>query len=484
MAIGALIIVSWHARWTAILQIIPDFPAMQYNTALCFLLCGLSLILHTTKTAKSAPLYGGLAGIFALLTLLEYSFAVDLRIDQLLFKPYFTNATSAPGRMSQLTAACFTVVGITFLLTGVKWKRRRPLMGVLVCVVGVISTGSVLGYFAGVNSAFGWGIYAPMAALTALALLLLVGGLWICIWREEREEKIGGFHYARWLPLIASLTLAVMIALVFNASFTNLRSSLEWRKHTYEVLLVAQSFQASLTDIQNDTSTHVLAGSTLSSAPYQDAGDAALKKLSHLQKLTRDNAIQQQRLIRIHTETQALLEQARQLTEAREQHGLSAAAKMESSDLKNPVAAHLRLLVQAFTNEEQSLLAKRSIIAENEFHDTLHLLGLCGGLALVLLVINNYMTSQEFARRSRAEANSTKLITELQQAIVEVKTLSGMIPICGWCKSIRTDKGYWQSVEQYVRSHTDATFTHGVCPECSKKFMADIQKANPGPDRS
>jgi len=72
-----------------------------------------------------------------------------------------------------------------------------------------------------------------------------------------------------------------------------------------------------------------------------------------------------------------------------------------------------------------------------------------------------------------------KLIAELQQALADVKTLSGMIPICGWCKSVRNDKGYWSSVEQYVRTHTGATFSHGMCPACAEKFKTDILKSNP-----
>jgi len=51
-----------------------------------------------------------------------------------------------------------------------------------------------------------------------------------------------------------------------------------------------------------------------------------------------------------------------------------------------------------------------------------------------------------------------------------------MIPICGWCKSVRTDKGYWQSVEQYVSTHSEATFTHGICPACSEKLHEKIEK--------
>lgn len=82
--------------------------------------------------------------------------------------------------------------------------------------------------------------------------------------------------------------------------------------------------------------------------------------------------------------------------------------------------------------------------------------------------------------RKSAEEEREKLILELKDALAQVKTLSGLIPICGWCKSIRNDTGYWTSVEHYVKAHTEATFTHGICPECQEKFKADIARANGG----
>ena len=85
---------------------------------------------------------------------------------------------------------------------------------------------------------------------------------------------------------------------------------------------------------------------------------------------------------------------------------------------------------------------------------------------------------ENITERKKLEAEREKLIGELQQALAEVKTLSGMIPICGWCKKIRSDQGYWQSVEQYVGAHTDATFSHGMCPDCAEKFKTDISRAN------
>ena len=61
-----------------------------------------------------------------------------------------------------------------------------------------------------------------------------------------------------------------------------------------------------------------------------------------------------------------------------------------------------------------------------------------------------------------------KLIIDLQKALAEVKTLSGMLPICAWCKNIRNDEGYWEKIEAYFKSHSDLDFTHGICNDCAK----------------
>lgn len=64
-------------------------------------------------------------------------------------------------------------------------------------------------------------------------------------------------------------------------------------------------------------------------------------------------------------------------------------------------------------------------------------------------------------------------ITERRQAEEEVKILSGLLPICAKCKKIRDDKGYWNKIEGYIQKHSDATFSHGMCPGCSEKLYSD-----------
>jgi len=83
-------------------------------------------------------------------------------------------------------------------------------------------------------------------------------------------------------------------------------------------------------------------------------------------------------------------------------------------------------------------------------------------------------TRNEIVRRSAAEEKNRKLILELQESIVKVKRLSGLLPICASCKKIRDDKGYWNQIESYIHTHSEAEFSHGICPECAKKLYPDF----------
>lgn len=75
--------------------------------------------------------------------------------------------------------------------------------------------------------------------------------------------------------------------------------------------------------------------------------------------------------------------------------------------------------------------------------------------------------------REKARAGREKLIADLQTALAEVKTLSGLLPICGSCKKVRDDKGYWNQIETYIAKHTAASFSHGLCPDCGETFLRD-----------
>lgn len=81
---------------------------------------------------------------------------------------------------------------------------------------------------------------------------------------------------------------------------------------------------------------------------------------------------------------------------------------------------------------------------------------------------------REIEERKRAQVEKDKLIVELKDALSEVNTLSGLLPICAACKNIRDDNGYWNQLESYFKIHSQVEFSHGLCPDCAKKLYPDI----------
>jgi CheY-like chemotaxis protein len=76
--------------------------------------------------------------------------------------------------------------------------------------------------------------------------------------------------------------------------------------------------------------------------------------------------------------------------------------------------------------------------------------------------------------RHQAARERERLITELEKALQEIKRLSGLLPICASCKKIRDEKGGWHPIEEYIASHSEADFSHGICPDCAQRLYPEI----------
>ena len=77
------------------------------------------------------------------------------------------------------------------------------------------------------------------------------------------------------------------------------------------------------------------------------------------------------------------------------------------------------------------------------------------------------------------EIEQKKLIAELTDALAQIKTLKGLLPICSSCKKIRDDMGYWNTLEKYIMEHSEAEFTHGICPDCIRKYFPEAFEDEP-----
>lgn len=92
--------------------------------------------------------------------------------------------------------------------------------------------------------------------------------------------------------------------------------------------------------------------------------------------------------------------------------------------------------------------------------------------AMGFLMMNSQRMESEL-RQSQNELAGT--VTKLEKSLTEIKTLSGLLPICANCKKVRNDQGYWQQIEEYVSEHSGADFSHGICPDCARKLYPHLR---------
>lgn len=93
-----------------------------------------------------------------------------------------------------------------------------------------------------------------------------------------------------------------------------------------------------------------------------------------------------------------------------------------------------------------------------------------------------YAVARDITARKAAEAERERLLSDLRTALSEVRELQKILPICMYCKNIRDDANYWQTVESYISTHTDTLFSHGICPPCYEKITGvdDTGDSKPG----
>ncbi|MBU1231371.1 MAG: response regulator [Proteobacteria bacterium] len=93
-------------------------------------------------------------------------------------------------------------------------------------------------------------------------------------------------------------------------------------------------------------------------------------------------------------------------------------------------------------------------------------------------LLGSINVGRNISQQKKVEKEREDMINKLQEALAKVKLLSGIIPICASCKKIRDDKGYWNQVEAYIRDHSDAQFSHGICPDCARELYPELFEDN------
>jgi CHASE3 domain sensor protein len=284
------------------------------------------------------------------------------------------------------------------------------------------------------------------------------------------------FNLLRWAPVVASVVLMLAIIVVAVASVAELKKATNWRDHTFQAILDAQTFEDKLVDAQDSVRDYAGKGQANLLIEYRRDTNIDLQEFNQLTQLTLNDPEQEKRLKNLAAAIKDVFADDGQIIGIYARQGSNAAVRADETDQSTTGVAIDDLA--KFTDDEEGLLTKQDATEQKDYHRATRTLIYASMVIAGLLILANIFASREMARRRKAESEQSETIAQLQKALGQVKTLSGLVPICGWCKKVRNDTGFWQSVEQYVGSRTDATFSHGMCPECAEKFKTEILKAN------
>ena len=209
--LGLVVLIGWYTKNPALLQIMPSFVAMVYNTALGFVLSGAGLLALLNGNRRLVVLCAGIITAGGLLTLVQYLFDVNLGIDQFLIEHYIHVKTPDPGRMAPNTALCFTLAGLALILLARKKIQNWLLASALGSIVTGLGIIALTGYLIGFESAYGWGHLSRMAVHTSVGFVLLGTGMLSFCWIQSAKDTETP---KSWLAVPAGfLVLAISVSL-------------------------------------------------------------------------------------------------------------------------------------------------------------------------------------------------------------------------------------------------------------------------------
>ncbi|MDB2415323.1 response regulator [Rickettsiales bacterium] len=231
LILGLSVMVGWHIKSTDLIQILPSLAPMQYNTALGFLLSGLGILSISYRKNLFALVFGSIVLFLGMLTLAQYIFAVDLKIDQLLMEYSIMTKTSHPGRMAPNTALCFSLVGAA-LISNIFTKKSKHILvimlmfGFVTIILGMVA---LMGYILKLENAYGWNNLTRMALHTTIGFIMAGSAIVLyCIntkssqWKEYKALWVSG--------LIASFFLLMSLFLWEAAGKWELRNIKKYLK--------------------------------------------------------------------------------------------------------------------------------------------------------------------------------------------------------------------------------------------------------------
>ncbi|GEL10168.1 PAS domain S-box-containing protein [Flavobacterium glycines] len=396
--IGFVGMLGWFFDVHIFKTIFPSMIAMKFNTVLSFFLLGISLFFHTNDKfriiVKVVLIFVSLIGF---LTLVEYIYAVNLRIDEFFWKDVNNPvATSNPGRMSPATAFSFLMIGTALMF--VRNKKMHLYVQIALFLAFLMA-------FHGLsNFIFGYGFYkstvlfSKIALITAITLIALSIGIlyspYLDTVRYTFEQKlIFGFSII--------MSSVFILFFIYNKSKSDFVSSRDWIIHTQKVIDQSHEILSKIEDVELGKRGYVITGDTLFLEPFVESKKQISNYLINLKLLTRDNHSQQLRfntLERLISQEMAFF---KNVIELRSNKGFEEAKKLVATAKGKVLMDSIRNTIADIQKEEQFLLNERaktnqnSIDSADSFISFFQIMIVSFLIALFLIALETFRTRQK-----------------------------------------------------------------------------------------
>jgi PAS domain S-box-containing protein len=404
MALGLSVLAGWAWDIDVLKRVLPGMNTMKANTAASFVFVGVSLLLLVQARASTPIRWGRrlpavLATLIGLATLAEYVFGWNIGLDQALFREtVLSQYAASPGRMSALTAICFTLLGPALLLADV--RRGWAIIHTLALGVAGVSLLALGGNLFGDPSFPNLPGSGAIAIHTAAAFLLTALGILAATSGHGLVARLRG----RFAAIGFGLALVVLVVASIAAQVGSKRSQAasEQFRHSHDLLLQLATVSSYAHRYGETNRAYLTIGQESLLQPTNAAATHLLAVLPGLRRLTSGNAAQQERLAALERVLQRRLAVGAENVRIRREHGAAAAAAALAGGESNRLVAEIDQRLDEMQQAEQSLLARQQQAMLVTGSASVMAQGIAVALVFSLLLATFAALRREAAQRKKA----------------------------------------------------------------------------------
>lgn len=400
--IGFVVLLGWFFDISAFRVVLPEAITVKFNTGLCFFLLGIALYFHDNKKFQViVSIIFGFVLLMGFLTLVEYIYGTDLRIDELFWNDVKNPiATSNPGRMSPATAFCFLMIGTSLLF--IRNNRLRLYVKI------ALFLSFLMAFYGLSNNIYEYGFYkttamfSKIASITAITFIIFSVGVFFSPFLEHvkysfEQKLIFGFCI-----VVAS---CFVLFYVYSKSRNDFIESRNWIAHNQLVIDQTYEILSKIEDVELGTRGYVITGDSIFLLePFEKSKRYILNHLNNLKFLTNDNQMQQLRVKKLSGLVDRAMDFYEEVIEVRSDKGFEEAKKIVATGRAKRLMGSIRNTIVDIKKQERYLLAKRKMVNQVSIDSANRIVVFFQGTTFVFLVILFFVVMATFKTTKKAQA--------------------------------------------------------------------------------